>query len=72
MFLEESKLNSTLDGLDPSTQKSVFNKIRQMIENDHLTTIFGVEAMYDYCARNIDEPGKSLEICAQEMKNYII
>ena len=72
MFLEESKLNSTLDPLSPSTRKSVLDKIREMIERDELTTIFGVESMYDYCVKNISESGKELEVCAEEMKNYVV
>ena len=51
--------------------KSLFNKVREMIDKDEITTMLGVESTVQYCIENM-ESDKSPEVIASEMKNFVI
>ena len=50
----------------------LFNIVREMIENDEITTMLGVESTVQYCIEQMKKGEKTPEEYANEMKNFVI
>lgn len=49
----------------------LFDKVREMINNDEITTMLGVESVIQHCIENMNSREKSPEGLASEMKNFV-
>ena len=52
--------------------KVLFNKVREMIENEEITTMLGVESTIQFCIQKMNESEESPEVIAEGMKNFVV
>lgn len=52
--------------------RSLFTKVREMIEKEEITTMLGVESVIHHCIENIESEEKSLETLANEMSKFVL
>ena len=55
-----------------SKARSLFNKVREMIENDEITTMLGVESTIQYCIEHMESDERTPEGLASEMRNFVL
>jgi hypothetical protein len=51
--------------------KMLFNKVREMIESNEITTMLGVESTIQYCIERMNDSEESPEVLAEGMKNFV-